>query len=98
VTQDQQPARTVLPIPEPGHVGLTTYDAKDPDRGWLVRLGRSLVHHPGRSRLLEEQQPAVPFPVSHAGRPIFSLFVCAAAVRVGYLVHDRRAIAFVYSQ
>ena len=28
---DQQTARTVLPIPERGHVGLTTYDAKDPD-------------------------------------------------------------------
>jgi arylsulfatase len=23
--------RTVLPIPERAHVGLTTYDAKDPD-------------------------------------------------------------------
>lgn len=23
--------RTVLPIPDPQHVGLTTYDAKDPD-------------------------------------------------------------------
>jgi len=31
VTQDPQPARTLLPIPERGHVGLTTYDAKDPD-------------------------------------------------------------------
>ena len=31
MTQDPQPARTVLPIPERGHVGLTTYDAKDPD-------------------------------------------------------------------
>jgi hypothetical protein len=24
-------ARAILPIPEPQHVGLTTYDAKDPD-------------------------------------------------------------------
>lgn len=24
-------ARTVLPIPERGHVGLTTFDAKDPN-------------------------------------------------------------------
>jgi arylsulfatase A-like enzyme len=31
VTQDPQPARTVLPIPQRGHVGLTTYDAKDPE-------------------------------------------------------------------
>src|SRR5205085_12296197 len=31
VTADQQIPRTVLPIPERGHVGLTTYDAKDPD-------------------------------------------------------------------
>ena len=23
--------RTILPIPDPVHVGLTTYDAKDPD-------------------------------------------------------------------
>jgi hypothetical protein len=30
VAQDPQPARTVLPIPERSHVGLTTYDAKDP--------------------------------------------------------------------
>jgi len=31
VTVDPQTSRTVLPIPERGHVGLTTYDAKDPD-------------------------------------------------------------------
>jgi arylsulfatase A-like enzyme len=31
VTEHPQPARTVLPIPDRGHVGLTTYDAKDPD-------------------------------------------------------------------
>jgi arylsulfatase A-like enzyme len=31
VTQDPQMARTVLPIPDRGYVGLTTYDAKDPD-------------------------------------------------------------------
>ena len=31
MTQDPQPARTVLPIPDRAHVGLTTYDAKDPD-------------------------------------------------------------------
>ena len=31
MTGDPQRARTVLPIPERGHVGLTTYDAKDPD-------------------------------------------------------------------
>jgi arylsulfatase len=29
-TQDNVP-RTVLPIPHQPHVGLTTYDAKDPD-------------------------------------------------------------------
>jgi arylsulfatase A-like enzyme len=28
---DQVPGRQVLPIPDPRHVGLTTYDAKDPD-------------------------------------------------------------------
>ncbi len=28
---DEQLNRTILPIPEPKHVGLTTYDAKDPD-------------------------------------------------------------------
>ncbi len=31
MTQDPQVSRTVLPIPERAHVGLTTYDAKDPD-------------------------------------------------------------------
>src|SRR5438045_3505029 len=31
MNQDSQPSRTVLPIPERGHVGLTTYDAKDPE-------------------------------------------------------------------
>jgi arylsulfatase len=31
VIQDSQISRTVLPIPGRGHVGLTTYDAKDPD-------------------------------------------------------------------
>src|ERR1700710_2488216 len=31
MTQDQNVARTVLPISERQHVGLTTYDAKDPD-------------------------------------------------------------------
>ena len=31
MTQDSLPARTVLPIPERAHVGLTTYDAKDPE-------------------------------------------------------------------
>ena len=31
MTAESQPACTVLPIPERGHVGLTTYDAKDPD-------------------------------------------------------------------
>ena len=30
MTADQQISRSVLPIPERGHVGLTTYDAKDP--------------------------------------------------------------------
>ncbi len=29
--QDPKAARTVLPIPERRHVGLTTYDAKDPN-------------------------------------------------------------------
>ena len=28
---DEVISRSVLPIPEPPHVGLTTYDAKDPD-------------------------------------------------------------------
>ncbi|MBI4831465.1 MAG: sulfatase-like hydrolase/transferase, partial [Candidatus Lindowbacteria bacterium] len=28
---DKQIERTVLPIPDPQYVGLTTYDAKDPD-------------------------------------------------------------------
>lgn len=28
---EQPIARTILPIPDPQHVGLTTYDAKDPD-------------------------------------------------------------------
>ncbi len=28
---DEQLNRTILPIPEPKHVGLATYDAKDPD-------------------------------------------------------------------
>ena len=28
---DQVPGRQVLPIPDPHHVGLTTYDAKDPE-------------------------------------------------------------------
>ena len=27
----EQPQRQVLPIPDPQHVGVTTYDAKDPD-------------------------------------------------------------------
>ena len=27
----QDPGRHVLPIPDPQHVGVTTYDAKDPD-------------------------------------------------------------------
>jgi arylsulfatase len=31
MAKDSQPARTVLPIPHRAHVGLTTYDAKDPD-------------------------------------------------------------------
>ena len=31
MNQDSQPSRTVLPIPARGHVGLTTYDAKDPE-------------------------------------------------------------------
>ena len=31
MAKDSQTARTVLPIPHRGHVGLTTYDAKDPD-------------------------------------------------------------------
>jgi arylsulfatase len=31
MAKDPQPARTVLPIPDRGHVGLTTYDAKDPE-------------------------------------------------------------------
>ena len=31
MTEHSEPARTVLPIPDRGHVGLTTYDAKDPD-------------------------------------------------------------------
>jgi len=29
--QSDKPSRTILPIPDPQHVGLTTYDAKDPD-------------------------------------------------------------------
>src|SRR4051794_5481709 len=29
--QPDQPQRTNLPIPEPQYIGLTTYDAKDPD-------------------------------------------------------------------
>jgi arylsulfatase len=31
MAKDSQPARTVLPIPHRAHVGLTTYDAKDPE-------------------------------------------------------------------
>jgi len=31
VSEDSQVSRTVLPIPDATHVGLTTYDAKDPD-------------------------------------------------------------------
>src|SRR5436190_13758 len=31
MNHDSQPSRTVLPMPGRGHVGLTTYDAKDPD-------------------------------------------------------------------
>jgi arylsulfatase A-like enzyme len=31
MTQGSQPARSALPIPQRPHVGLTTYDAKDPD-------------------------------------------------------------------
>ena len=30
-TQTDKIQRTVLPIPDQPHVGLTTYDAKDPD-------------------------------------------------------------------
>jgi arylsulfatase A-like enzyme len=29
--QSDKPSRTILPIPDPQHVGLTTYDAKDPE-------------------------------------------------------------------
>jgi arylsulfatase A-like enzyme len=29
--ESDKPSRTILPIPDPQHVGLTTYDAKDPD-------------------------------------------------------------------
>jgi len=28
---EQPLSRTILPIPDPQHVGLTTYDAKDPN-------------------------------------------------------------------
>ena len=31
MAQDERPGRDVLPIPDRPHVGLTTYDAKDPD-------------------------------------------------------------------
>jgi arylsulfatase A-like enzyme len=31
VTADTQPSRAVLPMPDRAHVGLTTYDAKDPN-------------------------------------------------------------------
>ncbi len=39
---DEQLNRTILPIPEPKHVGLTTYDAKDPDTRYppIRRCGR----------------------------------------------------------
>ena len=29
--ESDKPSRTILPIRDPQHVGLTTYDAKDPD-------------------------------------------------------------------
>jgi arylsulfatase A-like enzyme len=29
--ESDKPSRTILPIPDPQHVGVTTYDAKDPD-------------------------------------------------------------------
>jgi hypothetical protein len=29
--QSDEGSRVILPIPDPQHVGLTTYDAKDPD-------------------------------------------------------------------
>ena len=29
--QQPQPRRDVLPVPDVTHIGLTTYDAKDPD-------------------------------------------------------------------
>ena len=32
----QQPSRTVLPIPDRGYIGLTTYDSKDPDTKYLL--------------------------------------------------------------
>ena len=31
VNQSDEPSRTILPVPDRQHVGLTTYDAKDPD-------------------------------------------------------------------
>src|SRR5215218_9577760 len=33
--ESSEPQRQVLPIPDPQHVGVTTYDAKDPDTSYL---------------------------------------------------------------
>jgi len=34
MSSQDQIQRTVLPIPDQPHVGLTTYDAKDPDTSY----------------------------------------------------------------
>jgi arylsulfatase A-like enzyme len=34
MTEQPEPQRDVLPIPDPQHVGVTTYDAKDPDTAY----------------------------------------------------------------
>jgi hypothetical protein len=53
--------RDILPIPDPQHVGLTTYDAKDPDTTYppitMLRIGdRQDVAPHGRCRRI---RPAV---------------------------------------
>jgi len=38
MTSDAEPGnRFTLPIPDPAHVGVTTYDAKDPDTFFTVQ-------------------------------------------------------------
>ena len=54
--------RSILPIPDSQHVGLTTYDPKDPDTGFRrsMHLGKDRMISPeerlhGRSRDLREK-------------------------------------------